>query len=206
MSNKIFILVILLLVIIAAISMAAYFPGRVDIGAKTKVADFPLAIGEWQGRDLPVDEKSYAILETRNLIMRDYENPAGEVVNLYIVYSEDNRKTSHPPEVCILGEGMDVVEKNSLQSTPGIKANLLKIEKGSAGQLAVYWYKAGDLSTNDYLRQQIKITADRALGKRTSGALIRLSTAIKEENQQAALALLQAFARQIEQQLEKSLP
>jgi len=62
------------------------------------------------------------------------------------------------------------------------------------------------LSTNDYLRQQIKITADRALGKRTSGALIRLSTAIKEENQQAALALLQAFARQIEQQLEKSLP
>ena len=206
MSNKTFSIILTIMAIVTALSLAAYLPARTDIALKTKVANFPKEIGEWKGTDLPIEENVYQILETRNLFIRNYKNTQGDSVYLYIVYSEDNRKVSHPPEVCLLGSGATVVDKAAIQLTNAIKANKLLVEDANNRSIVVYWFKAGNLSTDQYLKQQLKTVLDRVMGKRTSSALIRLSTDIKNNDQDAAINLLKSFSRQIEPLLTQYVP
>lgn len=206
MKNKTFIIVVCILIAVAIIGLLSYLPARTDAALRVKVADFPKAIGEWRGADIPLDEETYRILETRNLFMRDYKNTKGDSIYFYVVYSEDNRKVSHPPEVCYLGSGVTIVDKSLVQITDSIRATRMIVENTDSRQLVVYWYKAGSLNTDKYLKQQLKIVTDRIFGKRTSGALIRVSTDIKGTNNGAALALLKHFSKQIEPLLAKYIP
>lgn len=206
MSNKNFVIVVMILVAVAGVALMAYLPTRFDISSKIKVADFPKTIGEWTGTDITLDEKVYQILETRNLFVRDYKNTNGDSVYLYVVYSEDNRKVSHPPEVCLMGSGVTVADKTTVQITDSIKATQLIVEKDKTRDLVVYWFKAGNLNTDKYLTQQLKIVTDRMFGKRTSGALIRLTTQIGESGEEASLEMIKKFAGEIEPLLQRYIP
>lgn len=206
MNNKNFFIVLVILLITGALALIAYLPARTDIALKTNVTDFPKTIGEWIGTDLPVEENVYEILETRNLFIRDYKNAKGDSVYLYIVYSEDNRKVSHPPEVCLLGGGATIVDKSPLRLTRTIKANKLLVEEVNSRSIMAYWFKAGSFNTEQYIKQQLKTVLDRVTRKRTSSALIRLSTDIKNDDQEAALKLIKSFAEQIEPLLIQYVP
>lgn len=206
MNNKTFLIVVVILSMVTVIGLISYLPTRFDVSSRIKVADFPMQIGGWTAKDIPLSERDYEILETRNLIMREYKNKKGEAVYLYIIYSEDNRKVSHPPEVCYLGSGLTIVDKSIIQLTNAIRATKMLAEQANSRQLVVYWFKAGKLYTEKYLKQQLKIVSDRMLGKRTSGAMIRLSGDIKNNDETAALKTLQLFASQIEPLLPKYVP
>jgi len=206
MNNRNFIIVIVTLAVVAAISLASYLPARTDIGERTRINDFPMKIGEWSATDMPLSQRDYEILETKNLFVRDYHNPKGEHVFLYMIYSEDNRKVSHPPEVCMMGSGVTVVNKESVRITDSVKAIKLLLEKDDSRQLIVYWYKAGELQTDTYLKQQLKIVVNRTFGRRISGALIRLSCDINGQGEKAALDLLKRFSAKIEPLLPKYVP
>jgi len=205
--NKInFIIVVCILIAVSVIGYKSYLPARFDAALENKVDNFPKVIGEWSSTDIPVSEQDYQILETRNLFVRDYKNALGESVYLYVIYSEDNRKVSHPPEICLMGSGLSIADKSAIQISDTIKAVQLIVERTDTRELVAYWYKAGNLYTDKYLRQQLKIVMDRTLGKRTSGALIRLSTDIKDDDPEAALNLIKTFSAQIEPLLAKHLP
>ena len=206
MNNKTFFIVIVILVAVSVVGLISYLPTRFDIASKIKVADFPKTIGDWQATDIPLEERDYEILETRNLFVRDYKNLNGDSIILYVVYSEDNRKVSHPPEVCYMGSGVTITDKTSVQISNSIKATKMVVEKADARQVVVYWFKAGKLYTDKYLKQQLKIVIERMFGKRTAGALIRVSTDIKDNNQDAALGLIRSFCGQIEPLLAKYVP
>jgi len=154
-------------------------------------------IGEWRGEDIPVDKHTYELLETDNVLMRDYMNTQGDVINLYIIYSRSNRKVSHPPEICLQGAGAVVVEKSIAQISPDLTATKLILEHKEFQDAAMYWYKAGDDFTNDYLRQQISVSAKRLLRRPVSVALIRVITRIKDQDRELAFIKLIAFSRQI---------
>ena len=206
MNNKTFIFIALLLTVVAVFSLISYMPVKLDATMKISVTDFPKVVGGWKAQDIPLDEHVYELLETKNLIMRNYINKQGEAVNCYIIYSQDNRKVAHPPEICLQGEGATVVEKTAIQITDSIKATKLILEKSLSRELVIYWYKAGNLNTNDYIKQQLKVAINRMLRKSSSGALIRLATEIKGESQDKALSLLQTFAKQIEPLIQKYAP
>lgn len=206
MNNRNFITVIVILVIVAVIGLLSYLPTKLDKSAKVMMPNFPMTTGDWQATDIPLSEHDYEILETRNLIMREYKNSRGDSVYLYIVYSENNRKVTHPPELCFTGSGLTIIDKSSLQLTNNIKAVRLLMEKGNARQVVAYWFRAGSLNTDRYVKQQLKVVFDLLRGKRTSCALIRLSTDIKDNNQEVALELLKSFTAQIEPLLAKYVP
>jgi EpsI family protein len=206
MSNRTFFIVIAILLAAALLAVASYLPARTDIALKTNVADFPAMIGEWTSRDLPVDELTYQILETRNLFIREYKNKNADKVYFYIVYSEDNRKVSHPPEVCLTGSGASVIKKTTIQITDNIRANKLLVENVNSRDIVTYWFKAGNLHTDKYLKQQLKTVLDRVLGKRTSNALIRLTAGIKDNNEDVALNLIRSFCREMEPLLDRYIP
>ena len=206
MNTKTFVIVAIILGLVAIVSIASYLPTRIDIALKTKVADFPMTIGQWQGTELPLSDLDYKILETKNLFVRDYKNTAGQTVQLYVVYSEDNRKVSHPPEVCYMGAGVTIIDKSLIDLTPTIKAMKMIVEGKDYRQMVVYTFKAGDTYTAQYTKQQWKVVIDHLFGKRTAGALIRFSTNIKDDNQQTALRLIKSFCSEIEPLLAKHMP
>jgi EpsI family protein len=210
MNNRNFYIVVSLFIVVGIISALAYFPGRKDITANIKVSALPLSIGSWKGEELEVSEKSYEILETRNLFLRNYKNPKGDTVTAYLIYSEDNRKVSHPPEVCLMGSGLQIVSQKvvdiPLRDGAKLKANAIISESNNRRDLVVYWYKAGRLHTNSYLKQQLSVATGRMFGKRTAGALIRISTRIDERDPQSASDRVTAFIEELYPLLPKYIP
>lgn len=206
MNNKNFIIVLLILVVVAALGSLSYLPAKFDTAPGIEIKNIPKTIGDWSATDIPLSERDYEILETKNLIMRDYKNQNGGIVYAYIVYSEDNRKVSHPPEVCFMGSGATIVNKSALQINKLITANKMIVEKGDTQQIVAYWYRAGNWNTNKYLKQQIQTVINRLFGKRASGALVRLSTDIDKDGEAGAIRRIRSFASQLIPLLPKYAP
>lgn len=198
MNNKNFIIILIILILAGIMGFISNLPSRVTEIDDIKMSDFPKTFGEWDSEDIMFSERVYELLETKNLIMRNYKNKQGDMINLYIIYSQDNRKVSHPPEICLQGGGATVISKSLIQITDSIKAVKLIIENGNFLELVVYWYKAGKLHTNSYLRQQLKTVVDRMSGKKSSNALIRVLMQVKDNRQDEALSKIKLFCTEIE--------
>jgi hypothetical protein len=69
-EEKNFIGVAVFLVVVGIISIGLYFR-QLKEGGSVKVSDVPMQIEKWKGEDIPLDEKVYAILETKNVIVRN---------------------------------------------------------------------------------------------------------------------------------------
>ena len=163
---------------------------------KLNIAVFPHKIGEWTGQDTTLSERDYAILETRNLIFREYTNPSGEKIFLFIIYSETNRSVFHPPEVCLIGSGVEIVDKKIEEmkiDKNAFLANKLYLEKDHSKELVLYCYKAGKLYTDNFYYQQSYLTFHQIFGRRIPGATIRVSMPMKGANDAATLPVLKKF-------------
>ena len=209
-KNLYFVVVILLLAITGAVSWRLYFKDyrqrdTVDIHR------FPVKIGEWTAVDLPLTEEEYAILETRNVVARKYTHTDGRGVYLLLVYSQYNRKVSHPPEVCYTGSGISVVESRATTiPLEGGKiflgVNRLLLELRGEQQCAYYWFKVGDSYTPNYWKQQFLIANNLLKGRSHSSALIRVSADIVSGNKEVSLAIIRDFIGLIHPLLQEYLP
>jgi EpsI family protein len=209
MNNKTFIAVSVFLTLTAALALSTYLPHRYDFEKEPQVANLPKIIGEWQGKDLPLEERDYQILATRNLIMRQYDTTGKPPVYLYVIYSGDNRKSLHPPEICYSGSGSTMLEKSVIQLTNTLQVNRFLIESSNARQSVVYWFRSGTLNTPSFVKQQFRTALQRTFLKRPSGAMVRISTdivSVKSENEKDALARIGSFATQIVPLLDKYAP
>ena len=152
------------------------------------IRQIPMAFGEWKAKEISVKEHDYEILETHNLVLRDYQNKKGESVHLFMIYSETNRRICHPPVVCLIGSGVDVTKtsKESL-SLAGrtFTVNRLVGRGVKTQQLVLYWYMLGKEFTDDYLTQQFRWVMRQAAGKGIGGAMIRVNTTISGSEEEA---------------------
>jgi EpsI family protein len=199
-----YIAVIVLLSITSVFSIGLFHRQRVDHDI-LDVRSFPYSFGEWRGEELEITEDEYRILETRNLISREYINNAGKKMYLFIVYSETNRSVFHPPEVCYIGSGVNITDKapeNIEINGRAFTANKLYTEKDSYNNLALYLYKAGNLYTDNYVLQQAAFAFNQLLARRRGGATIRVSTPL-EGDEEAALASLKGFMKETIKILEE---
>jgi EpsI family protein len=207
MDNLKFYIIIAVLGLAAFIGLSSYLPTRFESGNnEVQVSLFPMKVGQWMGKDVPLTQRDYDILETKNLVMRQYTDPAGRSVLLYIIYSGDNRKVLHPPEVCYLGGGATITEKGMVPVSPRIQANKMVTELGGTRQLVVYWYKAGAFNTPVYFKQQLNAAIGLLLGKKKSSSMIRISVDLKEGENASAVKMMQEFAAEIEPLLPRYVP
>ena len=198
------------------VSWNYYF--RVYAQADTvSIHEFPKTIGAWVSEEIPLTAVEYSILETKNAFTRRYKTPSGQEVYLFIVYSQNNRKVSHPPEVCYAGNGLtllnntpdQVAGRRSLDPSAEehtIGVNKLLLEKGSFQQIAFYWFKVGDSFTPNYWKQQILIALKTLLRKPSSSALIRVSAVVANGDQARSERELKEFSQGIIPYLFKYLP
>lgn len=188
--------------VVGAVSGWRFF-GPTQEGAAAQVAGIPHRIGQWQGTDMPVEERTYEILETRDVLYRAYRHPRERAgVDLCIVFSATNRKAPHPPEVCYTGSGAHVdrrppeilrfAENGGVRDLQG---NCLGVVRGGTRELVLYWYLAGKELTTRYYGQQAKLLWAQLLGRPTQAAMIRYSTVIHEESSEQAMERLKMFAQ-----------
>ena len=173
---------------------------------------FPKGIAGWTAQELPISDKDKAILETDNVFTRRYTNAQKKEIYLFIVYSQNNRKVSHPPEVCYTGSGATILSNaydsfDSGTSLGDIRVNRVTVEQGRERQIFFYWFKVGDAFTPNYWKQQGLIALKSFLGQPSSSALIRISIpAQKEGDDMIATQELKDFGRIILPYIQKHLP
>lgn len=185
--------VIALLSLTSIFSLKLYFQQR-SSQDELDIRTFPYIVGQWKGKSLKVTEKEYDVLETRNLILREYENSTGERLQLFIIYSETNRSVFHPPEVCLMGSGVIVDKETERIDCAGYKftVNKLYTEKDNYRGIALYCYKAADLYTDNFYLQQAHFALNQLSGRHKGGATIRVSMPIGQD-ENISLAALKTF-------------
>jgi EpsI family protein len=141
----------------------------------------PLVIGSWIGQELPVEGYVKAILETDDVIQRNYVNRLNNKtpIQLAVVFSSDNRRAAHPPEVCYRGTGWEVTDKKIIEPE-GLPPMVRLILDGGGGKrdMVIYFYRAGTRITANYYRQQYNIVVNHLLRRAASSALVRFSSPI----------------------------
>lgn len=205
MSNNKTCLITIALLSLTLLGLIYLWQPRSIPPAEIKLENIPLRLGKWEGSEIPVSERVYQTLETEDMLMREYTNGGGEKVVLAIVYSGVNRGTFHPPEICYLGGGRELLNKGLERleiAKPGgisyvMQVNKLLMEDGAGKEIAWYWFTGGNRVTSNYYRQQYYFIWDEIRRNGSGGALIRISTRVIGNDLKGADGRGKDFIRQI---------
>ena len=172
---------------------------------------------QFTGIDHELDAGTLAILETPDYVCRKFSSGESHaVVDVLLIFSANNRKGIHPPEVCLEGGGNQIVHKKEvilnglidsrLNSIPAVRMRELVTQQGIQQTFHLYTYKAGDVYTPDFLQQQASIFLNGFMSRNTAGGLIRLSVLIEHEDIKYARETAMNFARELISHIEKHWP
>ncbi|MFC2061042.1 exosortase C-terminal domain/associated protein EpsI [Elusimicrobiota bacterium] len=142
----------------------------------------PLEIGDWNGKELVIEDSVKKILETDSVMMREYSRGTDKIW-LAVVHYNDARVSLHLPESCYSGEGSKIAERSNTEvSAEGRKDFTAKrmIVKGNKGnRIVFYYFLTGNTSTGSYRELRWIMMKNKMSGKSNRGALIRFSAPIK---------------------------
>ena len=142
------------------------------------LASLPLRLGEWAGRDEPLDERVRVESQADEYVNRIYEHPArpGRPLALWINYSRTGLNLRHSPEICLPGQGWRKVESlcRVLTVRPAGAASLSITKLGYAqGELVrgvgFWYYIFGEGPWERYVRR-LPITSRSSHGRTTRGS------------------------------------
>ncbi len=201
--------------IILIIALVFFAAGVLFLGSRkplpptdVKIMDFPLKIGDWTGKKEPPEQNVIDILGTDKILMMEFANGENQRVLFSVVYGEDNRLSFHPPENCYLGSGQtellskikDTVYINGKRE---LEVNRIIFQVEQSKQLVLYWYMAGDRMMSSYYRQQFFFILDQIKERKSKGALIRVATIIRQDDEEEAYKILNNFIKDAFPLLEK---
>ena len=176
----------------------------------------PKRIGSWYGgRDRPPNKKEVEILETEAILTRTYScaTRQGPDVDFSVVYSENNRRVAHPPQICYKGSGWNVEEQELIEldglevNGEPFRANRLLLTKGGTFLHVLYWFKGGTNYYADYLRMQWGIIWTQFRLRTSSSALLRVSIQTDGKDQDGLiLDTLKQFTREAIPVVTEAIP
>ncbi len=158
-----------------------------------KLYSFPLTIGQWIGKELPMEDWVYASLGTPYAILRDYYSTNGEKINLAIVWYDDRNISFHAPEACLGGIGNKIKEKTiehmKINDIVDIQIARFIVEQNSLRQLLLYYYICDNTITSQQTKIRKKILFKRLQSGRSSAAFIRIMMPIHERENNTRIVL-----------------
>jgi EpsI family protein len=184
------------------------------IASRLPLSLFPAQLGNWTGKDVPLDKDTLDVLGPGDFLVRDYYAPdQPEPTNLYIAYFPSQRTgdTIHSPKNCLPGAGWAPVENDRITLVvPGhapFPANRYVIAKGGARQLVLYWYWAHDRGVASEYSAKFYLVKDSIRMNRSDGALVRIVTPmLPGETLDAAQQHLLPFASHVVPLLDDYIP
>jgi EpsI family protein len=148
-------------------------PGAIDL------TRLPLAVGDFEGRELPPDDSVFAYLGADEMIDRVYvDEEAQQAVKLSVVFARGWRAL-HSPRDCFKNQGWSVIEDRPLQTAASgglaqpIYGNLLIMSKQGQRMATVYTFTTAGATTGDWLRHSFRM----AVGQGTHGGALVVAVA-----------------------------
>jgi EpsI family protein len=167
----------------------------------------------FQGTDIEMDEQVKIILETNDMVYRRYRDDRGRIVDMLVVFSADNRKGTHPPEVCLKGANTEIDAKRVVNmDLPGMGTMPMRELETTTGRIKawhLYVYKCGDAYTYSFFKQQLVVFLNGLLQRNAAGALIHLTVPVMSAGPDAkaeARSLEYDAARVLLPQIDRKLP
>jgi EpsI family protein len=162
----------------------------------------------WTSTDMRFSDLEMQILETSDYIFRTYTDGKGSPVDLCVVFSEDNRKGTHPPDICLEGSGYRIVSREPRTvAVAGVPLTLEEIVATAGTGVGsnqymyfAYFYKCGTTFTPSFYKQQMEIVWNGLMHHNAAGALIRYSVPM------ASSADIQSARARVDQLLAVTFP
>ncbi len=180
---------------------------------RTTLAEFPLSVDGWVGRSVPMETVYLDALRFDDYLLADYRHDGEAPVNVYIAYYASQRKgeSAHSPRTCLPGGGWEVASLERTVVASGgavpLAVNRAVIQKDSNTQVVWYWFQErGRILTNEYL-VKFYLLWDAVANNRTDGALVRLTTAVQpNEDEAQADRRLAGFVGAVRPMLSEYIP
>jgi EpsI family protein len=165
----------------------------------------PGRIGAWSlDGTVAFKERVMALLGTRDVTGRLYAGPEGRQIELVIVRANNNRAAFHPPEYCLTGAGMTLLDRGTrtlrLSGSPdaAFACNEMVLATRDRRRVLVWnWYMAQQTMTASYWAQQLRLVKDEFVSGTGRGAVVTLCTAIDGDDRAAAAAAHEDFCRSL---------
>jgi EpsI family protein len=173
------------LALIAFTAVLLQARGRTElIPSSPSLAAFPMQLGEWTGRDVPLDKETLDILGPGDFLVRAYQSAEGDLnyADLFIAYFPSQRTgdTIHSPKHCLPGAGWTPdFNDRVILSMPGhspFPINRYVISRAGARKLVLYWYWAHDRGVASEYWAKYYLVRDAIRMNRSDGALVRITT------------------------------
>lgn len=167
------------------------------------LAALPLEIGEWYGRDVPLQAQEEAMLRADRNVQRLYQRLDGQRIWLFVSYYGTDRGgiPEHTPDLCYPANGWTIEREGVSVVDPAtdLHANEYVASKGAYRELVFFWYRS---YRKTGMLGWVAQTADRMTGRlstgRADGALVRVSTPLEEGKEAQARERLEAFVNRLE--------
>jgi len=171
-------------ILIAAIFYINFFGTVHKVPLLRPLADFPRQIGSFtMVSSQTFNDEVMNNVGVDHYIMRQYRDPTGYTLGLYIGYYESQTEGEiiHSPKHCMPGSGWNAVRSelvplpNSQKKGSSSKINRILLQKGMEKQLMHYWYQSrGRVVANEY-KDRAYMILDSVFRRRSDGALVRIT-------------------------------
>ena len=194
-------LFVLFLLTLTSMFILLYQNRIIAVPTEVDIFKIPLEIGQWNAKEISVDNAVQDILETQSVLMREYINKNGQSVWLTIVYYRDNRVELHMPERCSVGQGSQIVETgqeaiDDKATGLSMAVNKFIVKAGRMSQVVLYYFESGDFCTPSYQGLRWHMIKNKLKGSPNSGALVKFSASVKI-NQDETIEVIKHFIKGI---------
>ncbi len=159
----------------------------------------PAEIGSYYqaGADLPQDPHVNELLQTSAILMRNYTAPSGQMIRLAVVHAASTRGSLHFPEVCLVGQGWEIDKQ--FMGTVGFlfSAKHLVLISGGHKEAVLYWFKTGPHLTGSFFLNSWYWIKEKVLFRAPAATMIRISTPVFRDGEEAAFNVLKDFAMRL---------
>ena len=153
---------------------------------------FPTAVSQWRlAGEAQLSSEVQNVLKASDVLMRQYVNPHGDRVQLYIGYHDGGKGGGdiHSPKHCLPGSGW--LEQSSVRATipaAGQKLNLVQAvyQKGESNELFLYWYQVRSKSVSEEFSLKGQQIVNSVLHRRRDASFVRISVPFQGDQQKAA--------------------
>jgi EpsI family protein len=149
---------------------------------------------EQVGPDVEVEDYVKELLETSTILIRNYEAPNRRILQLSIVYAGSTRRSLHFPEVCLVGNGFDIVQQEPTEVGVAFSARRLLLVRGHEQHAVLYWFKTEDRFTGSFFVNAAQWAKNQLTFQAPTSAMIKLTAVVGADGTEAAFSALEDFA------------
>lgn len=161
--------------------------------SRGRAVQLPIEAGDFrQSRELPMTERYYRLLGTRDAVWREYrrrDDP--RPVWVVAVFHEENWKSVHPPHICLEGSDLTIVRDDETRVAVGgrrwpVGRILSQSNRTGDLYLSLYVFGGRGFVTDSYTDFFLHHAPLALLRRATSGYLLRVETWVQADGVAAA--------------------